>query len=253
MAPPYKRALFMENQLNKASPTPLYQQIKDLISLDIENGVYQQGEKIPSEKRLCERYSISRITVRHALQSLVDQGILERVQGKGTFVTKRVTTRMIHYLGFSESLLSNGLKPESKILEIKREIIKGSIANKFQANEKLDSIHITRLRSCDSYPIVLFSSYYPYRIIANYVDEISLSESIYAVLEKRAGIKPKSAIQTIQIAYATDEEATHLMIKPFSPIFLVKALVKDAKGRPFEYFKARYRVDRVEFYVELER
>lgn len=76
-------------KLNNASSLPLYEQLMINIKDEMDKGVYKAGDRIPNEAELCDLYSVSRITVRRAIQELVEEGLLERKQGKGTFVSRK--------------------------------------------------------------------------------------------------------------------------------------------------------------------
>lgn len=106
----------VEENMNFDSIVPLYVQIADLLKKDIENGVFKQTGRIPTEGALAEQYQVSRITVRKAVEELVGQGLVEKKQGKGTFVTSQRFSRHLDTgpLGFTEMCQSIGLVPSAK-------------------------------------------------------------------------------------------------------------------------------------------
>jgi GntR family transcriptional regulator len=75
--------------INREVPIPYYYQLEGLLRQQIMHGRWQAGQRVPSEKQLCEFYAVSRTTVRQAVNNLVDEGLLYHVKGKGTFVRKR--------------------------------------------------------------------------------------------------------------------------------------------------------------------
>ena len=100
--------------LNKYSTIPLYCQLKNIILEQIENGYFEEDSKIPSEQDFCEKYNISRPTVRQAINELTNNGHLYKLRGKGTFVSKRKSSIHIKdYTGFTDSILDS-LDPENK-------------------------------------------------------------------------------------------------------------------------------------------
>src|SRR5581483_9202418 len=240
--------------VNADHSTPLYRQVADELRSEIEEGVYREGDRIASESELCKKFEVSRITVRQAIQELANEGFLERSQGKGTFVAKRrFISRLLHLTSFSEVMLAEGWLPESKTIQIVKEKADKPIAKKLRIKENDDVLLFTRLRLSEMTPLLLVSSYYPYSMVSKVIDAIASSTSVFQVLESRLGIRAVKVQQTIELAYATRFEALHLDVRPHTPVFLIKGVIIDAKGRPMEYFKSVSRPDRVEFFAELER
>src|SRR5574339_438055 len=96
---------------------PLYYQLKMHIESQIRSGIWQPGDQVPSESELGEKFRVSRTTVRQALGELVNQGMLTRVQGKGTFVTHpRIRQRLARLTGFTEDFQARRMKPGSRLL-----------------------------------------------------------------------------------------------------------------------------------------
>lgn len=106
--------------LDKSNPIPIYMQLQRLIREDIVSGVYSEGEKIPSEPELSKKYQITRSTVRKAVINLVNEGLLEQVHGKGTYVRFRhIKYSIWNFSGFTDYLMKKNEMPISKILEQK--------------------------------------------------------------------------------------------------------------------------------------
>ena len=150
-------------------------------------------------------------------------------------------------------MLAEGWLPESKTIQIVKEKADKPIAKKLRIKENDDVLLFTRLRLSEMTPLLLVSSYYPYSMVSKVIDAIASSTSVFQVLESRLGIRAVKVQQTIELAYATRFEALHLDVRPHTPVFLIKGVIIDAKGRPMEYFKSVSRPDRVEFFAELER
>ena len=103
--------------LEKNSPKPLYQQLKDILVDAIDSEKWKANEKIPSENELSSIYGLSRMTVRSVLTDLVKEGLLYRVQGKGTFVAEKIVTVSPSYIGIREQLEKMGYEVETRIVE----------------------------------------------------------------------------------------------------------------------------------------
>src|SRR5690348_4362839 len=94
---------------------PMHIQLKKILREKIDDGEYQPGDQIPSERELARLYGLNRMTVRHAITQLVKEGLLKRVQGKGTLVLQpRVTRDLIELKGFSQTMKDRGITPSSK-------------------------------------------------------------------------------------------------------------------------------------------
>lgn len=107
--------------LEKNSPKPLYQQLKDILVDAIDSEKWKANEKIPSENELSSIYGLSRMTVRSVLTDLVKEGLLYRVQGKGTFVAEKIVTVSPSYIGIREQLEKMGYEVETRIVECQEE------------------------------------------------------------------------------------------------------------------------------------
>src|SRR6476659_66204 len=101
----------------RGGPLPRYYQLKEIIRERIVTGEWEPGSLIPSERELCERYGISRMTARQAITELVNEGLFYREQGKGTFVSRhKITQQLINLTSFSEDMKARGQRPGSKVV-----------------------------------------------------------------------------------------------------------------------------------------
>ena len=104
--------------LDANNTIPLYLQMKELIKSAILSREYKNGEQLPTEPELGEKYGVSRITVRKAVEELCREGFLVKKQGKGTFVKQRkIQRKMEHLLSFTQACESNGMVPSSSLLK----------------------------------------------------------------------------------------------------------------------------------------
>ncbi|MDN5347547.1 MAG: GntR family transcriptional regulator, N-acetylglucosamine utilization regulator [Clostridia bacterium] len=148
--------------LDKSSPIPLYYQLKEIIRQEIEGGLWGPGDCLPAEKEFCEKYGLSRATVRQALADLEQSGLVERRQGKGTFVRgPKVEEDLLGFYSFSREMRAKGLRPSSKMISIDRVPALGRLANLFQANAGEMLVRILRLRLLEDEPLFLEKTYLP--------------------------------------------------------------------------------------------
>jgi GntR family transcriptional regulator len=241
--------------IQKDSPLPLYFQLKELLRQEIESGRWQPGQQIPSETELCEAFGISRTVVRQALRELKYQGLLYREQGKGTFVAQpKISESLMQDLsGFYEDIVGKGLTPVTKVLRQEVQPAAKKIADYLQIEPGDKVITIERLRSVGSEPIVLVTTFLPYDICPDLIDEDLSAQSLYALLEKKHGLELSHGRRTIEAVAANQYEAQLLGVEEGAPLALLDSVSYLRDGRPIEYFHAVHRGDRSRFVVEVVR
>lgn len=139
--------------------TPIYQQIISYIKEYIDNGIYQKGNIIPSEQELCNQFNTSRMTVRRAIDELVNDGFLYRVQGRGTFVSHYVFRKSLEILGFSLHMIQLGYKPSSKVLSFEIKKPEPFLAEKLRILPTDSVYFLSRVRMADLEPIAIENVY----------------------------------------------------------------------------------------------
>ena len=148
--------------LKQDAMTPLYVQLMDTVEKDIKSGRYKSGDKIMTESEMAKTYGVSLITVRKAIGSLMEKGLVVRKQGKGTFVTKPKFSRNIKRLqSFSEMCEQMGVVPGAHMLENKIVDADEKIAARLGIETGSKVIFISRLRFADSEPVVIEKNYFP--------------------------------------------------------------------------------------------
>lgn len=239
--------------INKSSPIPIYFQLEELLRMAVENGELIPGQLIPSERELAEKYDISRMTVRQAINNMVNQGLLVREKGKGTFVAdKKIEQPLMTLTSFSEDMRSRGLVPGTEIREF--EIASASMreSNELQIEEGEPIYRVSRVRLADAEPMAYEILFLPKSIFPE-ITEATISRSFYKYVEKELGMKIERARQTLEPALATDIESEFLNVKKGSPVLLMRRTSYLSNGRPFEYVKSVYRGDRYKFITEMKR
>jgi len=235
---------------------PRYHQLANILRELITDGNYEAHQPIPSERQLEEIYSVSRTTIRQAIELLIRQGFLYREHGRGTFVSPQKLQKGISELtSFSEDMKQRGLEPGQKILEI------GFVppSNKIRSHLELpddckEVFHIERLRLGNGIPMGLQTSYF----ILSKGQTISREEleeygSIYQLLQKKYNLIPTEADETLEVTLATPSEAALLQIKPGSPLLLSERTTYSQYRRVMEFVKILYRGDRYRYLAKLTR
>ncbi len=235
--------------INRDSPLPIYYQLKELIKKEIETRGYGYHTQIASEADLSEKYNISRMTVRQAINCLVNEGAIYRIQGKGTFVAPpKVQQNLAELTSFTQEMSKRGMKAISRVLSLAVEDASPDIRQKLNS-EKIIRIH--RVRLGDGEPIGVETSHILYPQFKFVLVEDLSRESLYQLLANKGGVKFSYAIQMMQASVADEEQAQLLNIQPGAPILVDDRLTFMEKDIPFEYVEAFYRGDRYRYEVKL--
>lgn len=220
----------------------------------IENEEIEEGNMIPSERELMESYSISRITVRRALDELVSKGYLYRVQGKGTYVRKKsITQGLFKLTSCTEDIKRLGMQCTVKILE--KAIIDAdkNIAKRLSLQEGEKVFKIKRLFLGDGNPINVTSSYIAYKYLVG-IEKYDLStESFYKIAEEKYGLKITKANRTIEAVLSHGNYSEQLSIEDGQPLLFFKGetyVQNNSQEFVLEYFKSAYRTNTFKFYIE---
>lgn len=242
----------MVKQLEHQSPIPLYHQLKDILKEKIESRDWVPGEKIPSENELIVQYAISRNTVKKALDDLVQDGLLNRIQGKGTFVSKpKLEQSLIGFYSFSKVMKAQGLKPKDIILSIEKRSAKLSVARQLQIPEGDNVIELKRLRCANDEPIILETSYIPCDLVSELSKENLEETSLYDYMEQALGIYVTSAKEIFEPVLIRDYESHYLEVEEGFPALLLDRIAYNLEKRPVEFCRSIVRGDRCRFYTEL--
>lgn len=237
---------------------PLYYQLKQLLIDMIENEEIKADEAIPSEPKLMSTYTLSRTTVRKAIDELVNEGYLYRIQGKGTFVKGRgFEQALIKLSGCSEDIKRLGLTPHPKVLQSAIITPSKRIAHLLGILETEPIFYMERIVYGDELPINRNKSYIPYKYV-NGIEKVDFNkESLYKVLEHDYAIHIKRATRSIEAILANDQVADQLEVNEGAPVLLFKGQVlagaENENEFIIEHFEAIYRSDQFKFYIEQHR
>ena len=236
-------------KLDYDSFIPLHGQLKEALKNDILNGGYT--EKIPSERELMEIFSVSRSTVRQAVNELVKEGVLEKKHGRGTFVSHRTVEEWLGNLStFNAVIEGMGMKPRIKLLYQGVESSPAEVARTLGLKE---FYVIERLRYADDIPIALEKQYYPLEIGLKLAEFDLNNAAIYDLLEKSIGVNLWEAEQIITSTTPTHEESELLGVPALTGVLLTERYITDPEGNPVEYERSLYRADMYAFRIKLTR
>ncbi len=211
---------------------PKYLQLVDILETMIQQ--LGQNEMIPSERTLSERYNMSRMTVRKAINHLVQQNKLYRVRNVGTFTTdEKLYKKMDVFKGFTKEVRTAGGIPSSALIEYGLLPADEKVAANLNIKEGDSVYKVIRLRKKNGKPIMVDESYFPKAIIP--LSEDIVSGSIYEYIHETLGLQIVTANQRFRATFAKPLYQKYLEIDPNTPVMHVEitALLKD--GRVFEY------------------
>jgi len=235
--------------LGEDDSAPLYLQLQRLLREAIKQNVLPQDSAIPPERELAEEFAVSRITVRKALEGLVEEGLLSRRRGAGTFVTgARVEKSFSKLSSFSEDMLSRGRRPNS--VWVNRSIgtvtPEESLALGLSPGAAVYRFH--RVRFADETPMAIEYSSVPAYCLPSLE---AVDYSLYDALE-RAGNRPTRALQRLRAVSFTAEQAETLHVSPGDAGLLIERRGFLRDGRASEFTQSYYRGDAYDLVAELK-
>ena len=213
----------------------------------------EPGEQLPSERELASRHGVARMTVRGAIEQLVRDGLVHRVQGQGTFVSEPRVAQSASLTSFSEDMAARGMVPSSIVLaqEVVPAVPAVALPLEVPAGEPI--VRIERIRQGDGDPIALERTHLPARRFVG-LDEVPLTDrSLYEVLHDEYGCELGTSEQRIAGVALSDAEAHLLHTDADTPALRIERVTRDMQGRPIELVRSVYRGDRFELHTEQHR
>ncbi len=240
--------------LNAGSALPLYAQLETALAADIDEGRLEPGSQLPPEESLIQRFSVSRTTVRQAIQRLVSRGLVEIRRGKGTFVAPHKLTRELTALtGFVEDMIAAGRCPTARLVDKKIVTATAIVAQKLALREGERVVRIRRVRLADGSPVSFDETYLPRPVGDEIMNEDLEAEPIFALLEGKCGIPLVEAEYGLEAVAAGRTIARAIGVRDGSPIFLIERTCFAADHHPVDYEKLYYRGDQIRFVTRLPR
>jgi len=236
------------------APMPLFQFVKESIRTMILNGTYTPHQKLPSERQMIEAYDVSRITIRQALSDLQREGLIFKINGKGTFVTKPKTQFDVSKLrGFGENAASIGQESFSKLISISSSESVELIAGKLNLSKGQPVTKIERLRFINREPIA-FDITYTGSHIGERISPTELkNRDIFDILENDCSILISSADVNVEAITCDENMAHHLNLKKYAPVLHIERTILAEDKSPILYENLFYRGDSFKFGLSIER
>ena len=240
--------------LNKNNHIPLYIQLKEILERKIEDGIWETGEKIPSESELQDNYNVSRTTVRLAVKELINEEKLKSQQGKGTYVFKpKMDQNLQHLSSFTEDIIKQGLEPGAEVIEFKESFPDKNVAEMLNIDKDNKVIILKRIRTVNGESVGIHISYLNSNIVdVSVLKDSDLSGSLYDILENKFNLNITKAEETIEAIASNREQSELLSIKEGSPLLYLQRTTM-MEETPIEYVKIFYKADRYKYSTSLIR
>lgn len=233
--------------MDKKNRIPLYLQLMEDLIKKIESGQYEENDQLPSERELCNRYQMSRITVRQALQELEREGYIYKAHGKGTFVApKTYSQNLIKLYSFTEEMKKLGKTPRTEVLSFRTMAASSRLADKMELEHLADVFQVVRLRLADDEPLMYETSYLPQKVFPQLTANDLKKKPMYDIFQEDYHIVVTRALERFSATTVDETEAHFLQMEVNEPAMLIKRssyyhdtlieyTVSVARGDKFDY------------------
>lgn len=232
----------LQREKDGAKAKPVYVRIQDYLLGLIGGPDYGPGDRIPSERTLAETLGVNRMTVRKAIDKLVERGVLERHSTSGTRIPLPEVARPIDAQpagGIARIVLAAGGQPGNKLLHFGMAVATESIAARLGVAVGAELLMCRRLWTVNDVPFCIETSWLPAGRFPDLVaEDLVAGQSLYALLRSRYGVEAKPTEREISAGPAAELEARLLGLEPGSPTLVMRLVARDAEGRPVEYMKS---------------
>lgn len=238
-------------RLDRTSGVSLWRQILEALKREIEAGVHQPGARLPTEQELSQRFRVNRHTVRQALASLAEDGLVQVQQGRGTFVSEAVVDyRVGRRTRFSENLARAQREPGGRLIVIEEVRADATVAEALGLRKGTRVIHAERIGEADGQPISVASHFFPKSRFQGIGDVLAHEASITRALA-HFGVRDYSRTFTRVTARMPSRRDAELLHQPRNrPVLVTESVNVDPDGHPIEFGLTRFASDRVQVVVE---
>ncbi len=244
--------------LDRGGPLPLYFQLREALLREIEERRLGPGDRLPTEAEIEARYGVSRSTIRQALNELAAEGVVERIQGKGTFVGTPKPRHIPLLTSFTENMISQGHRPSRRVLASSATGAPAEVAARLGIDEGTPCRFLHRLLLADEQVVGVSRTWLPEAILGGHdqlfePDRLEAA-SLYEVLQAPPiGLVLARGVENITPSTADREQASLLGVDPGSPVLVVTRLTFAGDGGAIEWTYMVFAEDRYEYRVEMTR
>ncbi len=236
------------------SEAPLYGKVEEVLASEIARGDHRPGDRLSSEDELLARFGVSRITVRRAIQNLIQRGMVEIRRGRGTFVlAPKVSQELTKLTGFVEDMDTHGRKASARVVSQGVVAASSRVARHLGISKGTRVMRIERVRLADAVPMSFDETYLPLDIGRKIVRNDLRVRPIFALLEEKYGIPLTEAEYNLEAAAASAHVAEALNVPEGAPVFRIERTSFTGEGKPIDYEVLSYRGDLIRFVTRLAR
>lgn len=239
---------------NIQKPIPYYFQIYELLKESIDSKEWKPGDFIPSERILSENFNVSRITIRKALDTLMLEGYIKKIQGKGVTVCEpKIEERILDRLiGTFQDLQEKGFKIKTKLLSFS--IVKPNeiVKSKLNLGDNDNVLRIERLRFVNKESFHYSKIYVPEKLFKNFDKNLLIDKSLYSIILENYNYKIDKINKRIEASVASEDDSKLLKIKIGTPVLFFENLTFSENDMPIEYSVNKIRGDMAKFEVEVK-
>lgn len=233
---------------------PLYVQIKDRLRTQILDGTYQPHQQLPSEADMMAAFAVSRITVRQALGDLESEGLIFRLHGKGSFVSKPKAFQDLGRLqGFGEAMRQKGYETFAQVVGMRSMAPSPQVRERLQLGKRANVTELRRVRFLNREPISLDVSYLPAALGHRLARHDLAARDVFAILENDLGLHLGHADLEIGAALADAALAPLLKVEEGSSVLRIERTTHTQDGTPIDYELLYYRGDAFQYRVRVDR
>lgn len=238
--------------VDKSSKIPYYIQIYNVLKDRIDIGIYKENSMLPSENELVEEFGVTRLTVRNSIKRLKDEGKIYTLKGKGSFVNcPKIEQSLFKFYSFGRNYANSSIETQTKVIQAIVENASEEVCQKLGLNnyEKVNTI--IRVRKLDGIPLIVETSYTPYKLAHTIINGDLEKLSIYDLLENKFNLKIVNAKEYLDPSITDAYYSKLLLVKKGTPVFITERITYTHDLMPIEYRLSVIRSDRFRFSVEL--
>lgn len=242
----------MNATTNKPDARPLYAQVKDLLKADIQSGRWKPGETLPNEFQLAEEFGVSQGTVRKALDALAAEQVIERRQGRGTFVARH-TAATVHFRFFRIFDHEGQVQPDSREIQVRAGVSASAEERRtLDLPPKAQVVRIDRIRTHAGKPIIAERISLPETTFKAVAERAHVPNTLYDLYQTEFGVTVARVEEKLRATAADKKIAAQLGCAPGTPLLLIERTARDWSGNPIELRKSYCLTDSVHYQVELK-
>jgi GntR family transcriptional regulator len=246
-----------KGRIDRGLAVPYYEQLKQLLTTQIDDGTLRPGDLVPPEWELCEQYRVSRTVVRQALTDLVNERRLYRIRGKGTYIADRPRREqfMESTVGFFEDFARESTTVKRRILAAEFVVPPPEISEALGLEAGKECVRLDRVREVEGDATSYTQHYLPTRLHPDLLGALRTYDleqsSIYQFYADACGVRIRSGHRTLEAVGAPRRIARLLETKPGAPMLYVRSIGREASGEAVEFFEAWHRGDRTQFEIDV--